>query len=548
MDGAAELAGLAARAWSVSMDRDPLDGTVLGERDQDGRLADLSPAGQEAVARGFGEIADRAAALPLDALGPADRTTRAALLGFVRTQLALQPPDWSVDPMLGAAVSLPGAGELQPVGTDEERQRALRRWRAMEGYLDQYGRNLRTALTDGRVAAAVLVRKVIGQIDDLLAEPVAESPLLIPARTAGPGAFAAELETVVADRIRPAYARLRTLLADEVLPAARPDDKAGLGHLPGGAELYRRAIQGFVTLDLTPEEIHETGLAAVRTSDRELAEVGRQLLGTADLATTLRRLRTGDGLRFTDAAEILATTRAAVDRAEAAVPDWFGLRHTEPCEVRPVPRHEEQNAPFAYYQWPAADGSRPGIYFVNTFRAEGRPRYEVVPTACHEAVPGHHLQLSVAQRLEGLPAFRRLVPVPAYAEGWGLYAETLGEEMGLYGDDLDRLGARSIDALRSCRLVVDTGLHALGWTRQQAIDFVVAHSAVSPERAANEIDRYLAWPGQALSYKLGQLELLRLRAEARSRRGAGFDIRRFHDAVLGSGSLPLAALREVLSP
>jgi uncharacterized protein (DUF885 family) len=550
MDGSlrAGVVDLAERAWAASIARDPLDGTVLGERDMDDRLPDNSPAGQAAVLRELGEIADRVTALPVDELEPADRTTRAALLGFVRTQLALQPPDWGVDPMLGPVVTLPGVGDLQPVGTAAEQQRALRRWQAMPGYLDQYGRNVRAALTDGRVAAAVLVRKVIAQIDDLLAEPVGGSPLLAPARAAGSGAFAAALEAEVTDRIRPAYARLRTVLADEVLPAARPDDKAGLGHLPGGAEAYRQAILGFVTLDLSPEEIHETGLEAVRASDAGLAEVGGQLLGTPDLAATLQRVRTGDGLHFADAAEIVATARAAVDRAEAVAPDWFGLRHTEPCEVRAVPRHEEQNAPFAYYQWPAADGSRPGIYFVNTFRPEQRGRYEAVSTACHEAVPGHHLQLSVAQRLEGLPAFRRLVPVPAYAEGWGLYAETLGEEMGLYGSELDRLGARSNDALRSCRLVVDTGLHAFGWTRQQAIDFVVAHSAVGPDRAANEIDRYLAWPGQALSYKLGQLEMLRLRAESRSRLGAGFDIRRFHDAVLGAGSLPLAALREVLSP
>ncbi|HST66750.1 MAG TPA: DUF885 domain-containing protein, partial [Mycobacteriales bacterium] len=545
---ATRLAGLADRAWATSMAAEPLNATLLGERDWDGRLADNTPAGRAAVLDGFAEVSALTAAVPVDGLDQAERTTRAALLGFVRTEVALQIPgyaDWSVDPMLGPAVSLPGAGEVQPVGTEEERDRALARWRAMAGYLDQYGRNLSAARTDGRVAAAVLVRKVIAQIEDLLAEPVAGSPLLAPARAAGPGAFAAALETEVTERVRPAYARLRDLLAGSVLPAARPDDKAGICHLPGGAELYRLTIQGFVTLDLSPEEVHETGLRAVADSDRELTELGRQLLGTADLAATLQRLRTGDGLRFADAAEILAAARAAVDRAEAVVPDWFGLRHPGPCEVRAVPRHEEQNAPFAYYQWPAVDGSRPGIYYVNTFQPQTRSRYESVCTACHEAVPGHHLQISIAQRLAGLPAFRRLAPVPAYAEGWGLYAETLGEEMGLY-DELDRLGARSNDALRSCRLVVDTGLHAFGWTRQQAIDFVGAHSAIGPERAANEVDRYLAWPGQALSYKLGQLELLRLRAEARAR--PGFDIRRFHDAVLGAGSLPLAALREVLSP
>ena len=544
-----EVAALADRAWAASLAAEPLNATQLGEPDWDGRLADNTPAGRAAVLAEFADIEARAAAVPVDGLDPADRITRAAVTGFVRTQVALQIPgyaDWSVDPMLGAAVALPNAGEVQPVGTREERERALQRWRAMPGFLDQYGTNLRAARAEGRVAAATLVTKVIAQLDGLLAEPAADSPLLLPARTAGPGPFAAALEAEVAGRILPAYGRLRTLLAEEVLPVARPDDRAGICHLDGGAGLYRQLIQGFVTLDLSPEEVHEAGLAAVRDSDEALTELGREALGTPDLAATLLRLRTGDGLHFTGAEEIVAAARAAVERAEAVVPDWFGLRHERPCEVRPVPRHEEQNAPFAYYQWPAADGSLPGIYFVNTFRPGTRSRYETVPTACHEAVPGHHLQISVAQGLAGLPAFRRLVPVPAYAEGWGLYAETLGEEMGLYGDDLDRLGARSNDALRSCRLVVDTGLHAFGWTRQQAVDHIVAHTAFGPERAASEVDRYLAWPGQALSYKLGHLELLRLRAEWRSRPGAG-DVRRFHDAVLGAGSLPLAALREVLA-
>jgi uncharacterized protein (DUF885 family) len=551
--GRTEVAELAERAWTASMAAEPLNGTVLGDSHCDGRLADNSPEGRAAVVRDFREIGRRAHALPADELDDTDRTTRAALLGFVETELALQIPEyapWSVDPMAGPAVSLPNASELQPVGTAEQRERALRRWREMSGYLDRYTAGLRSARTGGQVAAAVLVRRVLGQLDDLLAQPVEHGPLAEPARAAeGPGApeFAAELEELLTGAIRPAYARLRTVLAEEILPVARPDDRAGLCHLPGGDELYRQAIRGFVTLDLSPEEVHETGLAAVRDSDRELTELGRQVLGTPDLAATLRRLRTGDGLRYTGKAEILAVARAAVDRAEEVVPDWFGLRHCGPCDVRAVPPHEEQNAPFAYYQWPAADGSRPGIYYVNTYRPESRATYESVPTACHEAVPGHHLQLSVAQRLQGLPAFRRLVPVPAYAEGWGLYAETLGEEMGLYRSDLDRLGARSNDALRCCRLVVDTGLHALGWTRQRAIDFVVEHSAFPAERAASEIDRYLAWPGQALSYKLGQLELLRLRAEARSRLGPDFDIRRFHDAVLGAGSLPLGALREVVT-
>ena len=331
----------------------------------------------------------------------------------------------------------------------------------------------------------------------------------------------------------PAFVRLRALLEDEVLPRARPDDRAGLGALPGGAELYARAIRGFSTLDLTAERVHEIGLAEVARTDAELTEFGRRVLRSDGLADTLGRLLAGDGIRFADREELLAVARDVVERAEAAAPEWFGLRHDKPCLVRAAPPQEEQTAPFAYYFPPAPDGSRPGVFYVNTSAPETRARFDVAVDACHEAVPGHHLQIAVARRLTGLPAFRRLGQPPAYQEGWGLYAEQAGEEMGLYRTDLDRLGRRAKDALRSCRLVVDTGLHALGWSRQEAIDYLTAHTAFPAELAAREVDRYLAWPGQALSYKLGQLEILALREEARERQGPAFDIRRFHDVVLG---------------
>jgi uncharacterized protein (DUF885 family) len=212
----------------------------------------------------------------------------------------------------------------------------------------------------------------------------------------------------------------------------------------------------------------------------------------------------------------------------------------------PIPPHEEKHSTIAYYREPAADGARPGQYYVNTYAPETRPRYEAETLAFHESVPGHHLQIAIAQELEGLPAFRRFGGTTAYIEGWGLYTERLSEEMGLLSGETDRFGVLSFDAWRASRLVVDTGIHALGWTRQQAIDFMAAHTALGENNIGNEVDRYIAWPGQALAYKLGQLELLRLRAEAGDRLGDRFDIRVFHDAVLEGGALPLPALREAV--
>ena len=231
---------------------------------------------------------------------------------------------------------------------------------------------------------------------------------------------------------------------------------------------------------------------------------------------------------------------ASLARANAAIGDWFGRLPVAPCEVVPMPAHEEKHSTIAYYREPAADGSRPGQYYINTYAPETRPRYEAETLAFHESVPGHHLQLAIMQELTDLPDFRRFNGCTAFIEGWGLYTERLSEEMGLLSGELDHFGILSFDAWRASRLVVDTGIHALGWPRQRAIDFMTAHAPLGLNNIANEVDRYIAWPGQALAYKLGQLELLRLRAEARARQGHRFDIRRFHDVVLGEGALPLA--------
>jgi uncharacterized protein (DUF885 family) len=346
--------------------------------------------------------------------------------------------------------------------------------------------------------------------------------------------------------VLPAFARYRAFVAEEVLPAARSDDRPGLAHVPGGTEAYARLARAHTSLDLAPEAIHAIGLEEVERIDAELGELAGRVLGSASVAEARRRLRGDPSLHFGTPEEVAEVARRSLERANAAIGGWFGVLPKAPCEVVEMPTHEAEHSTIAYYREPAPDGSRPGRYFVNTSRPETRPRYEAEALAFHESVPGHHLQIAIAQEIEGLPAFRRLGGSTAYVEGWGLYTERLGDEMGLYSGDLDRIGILSFDGWRACRLVVDTGMHALGWTRQAAIDFLVEHSALAPNNVANEVDRYISIPGQALAYKLGQLELLRLRASARERLGARFDIRAFHDAVLTEGGLPLPALRQVI--
>jgi uncharacterized protein (DUF885 family) len=268
------------------------------------------------------------------------------------------------------------------------------------------------------------------------------------------------------------------------------------------------------------------------------------VLGTTSLLDTLAHLRSDPALYFADRDAVEEVAVRSLARATEAIPAWFGRLPQAPCEVVRMGEFEEEHSTIAYYRSPATDGSRPGQYYLNTSAPETRPRYEAEVLAFHEAVPGHHLQIAIGQELDGLPMFRRHLGPTAFFEGWGLYAERLSDEMGLYTGDLDRIGVLSYDAWRAGRLVVDTGMHAFGWSRDRAITFMTEHSALAPNNIANEIDRYIVWPGQALAYKAGQLELLRLRAAARDRLGARFDIRAFHDTVLASGAVPLRVLSE----
>ena len=538
-----ELDRLAADYWDAFLERNPTYATAIGDRRFDARLEDDSPAARDAWRAQLDGFERRLASVD----GDADPVTRAALAetliadrGFLDADLGT----FTVDPMNGPQVDLLNIPSFHSARTDAEADDLLERWRAMPGYLDQARDNLRNGLADGRVGVSMLVAKVLEQIDDLLAREDADWPLMEPATEAPK--IRDELLRVIGEGIRPAFERYRAVVGAEIAPRARSDDQPGLLHVPGGAEAYAGVARSHTSLDTPPEEVHRLGLAEIERIDAEFSELGARLLKTDDLEATLRALRNDPALYFETRDEVFETAVRSLDRANAAVPDWFGRLPKAPCEVVRTPAHEEKHSTIAYYREPAADGSRPGQYFINTYAPETRPRYEAETLAFHESVPGHHLQLAIMQELEDLPAFRRFSGTTAYIEGWGLYTERLSEEMGLLSGELDRFGVLSFDAWRASRLVVDTGIHAMGWSRQQAIEFMTAHTALGANNIANEVDRYIAWPGQALAYKLGQMELLRLRAEARDRQGDRFDIRRFHDAVLGSGALPLPVLRQVV--
>jgi len=330
-------------------------------------------------------------------------------------------------------------------------------------------------------------------------------------------------------------------LRDEVLPVARPDDQPGLSSLADGAATYDAALRYFTTTTKTAREIHDLGLAQIEKLADEYRALGPEAVGTDDLASIFNAMRTDPKLHFSRGEELVDASKVAMQRAWDAMSAWFEVLPQAPCAVEGT-----MTGAKAFYFPPATDGSRGGTFFINIDDPTSWGTFELESMAFHEGIPGHHLQIAIASELQGLPEFRKLLHNSAYAEGWGLYTERLADEMGLYSGPVDRMGMYAADSMRACRLVVDTGLHALGWSRQQAIDFMVQNSPLTEAMCRPEVDRYIVNPGQATSYMVGRVEIQRMRAEAERRQGDRFDVRAFHSAVLDSGSLPLGVLDEVV--
>lgn len=429
---------------------------------------------------------------------------------------------------------------LQPVETPEDRAAALARFRGLPEYLEDEIANLKEGLERGYRAARVNVEGAIEQMDALLATPTAESPFFLPAlRTDDPG-FVRELTEVV-ESLRPAIARYREFLVEEYLPAAR--EEVAVSADAGGMAAYRAAVRMNVSVDLPPEEIHAIGHRELESIEARMREIAELSFGTSDVRGLLERLRSEPEYTFDSREEMIEVARAAVARAGEAMSDWFGLLPRAGIEVEPYPPFQEKSAPGGQYNPAPDDGSRPALYLINTYGAERHSRAGLESTAFHETWPGHHLQVALAKESAASHPITRYFGVAGFIEGWALYSERLADEMGLFTNDVDRMGLLSNEALRAARLVVDSGLHALGWSRERAIEFLVAHTTEPRSTATAEIDRYIAVPGQATAYMLGRNEILRLREEARERLGADFDIAEFHDRMLEDGGVTLGFLR-----
>ena len=548
------LAKLCEDFWQGHLKASPVTATSLGDKRYDDRLEDITPQGIAADRKRLEGVLVRAQAIPETSLSPRDKLTQTALITEVEDELAELSCDfqeWTVDPLGGPQVEFMDLADYTILETPEDAAKYVKRARLMGRYLDDHIANLRAGKSKGRVAARDAVQKTIDQLTRINATPADSLGIWKPAIEPHPSwsqedreRFGNDLAEAIRTSLLPGIERYRAFLEKEILPVSRPPDHAGLADLPRGVDCYRKMIRVHTSLDMTPEEIHKIGLEEVAKFRRDLAVLGQKVFGTSDVAEIQRRLRTDPGMHFKTAAEVEAKAREALARAQAAVPQWFGIQPKKPCEVKVMGMHEAPYATIAYYRGPSADGKRPGTYMINTYMPETRPRYEAEALAFHESVPGHHLQISIAQELTGIPEFRKHQGVTAYVEGWALYTEHLADEMGLYSSDVDRLGMLSFDAWRACRLVVDTGIHSMGWPRQKAIDYMTENSLLAENNIVNEVDRYITWPGQALAYKLGQREILSLRAEAKEKLGARFDIKAFHDAVLGNGAVALPVLRQ----
>jgi uncharacterized protein (DUF885 family) len=400
---------------------------------------------------------------------------------------------------------------------------------------------LREGMASGRTSARIVAELTIAQLEALTALPAERHPVTTACSVADDAARARVAE-VVRDVIQPADARYLAVLRDEYLPRTR--ELPGLVSAPDGETLYRHAIRSWTSLDIAPAEIHAIGLAELEAINAERRELARSA-GFGDDFTAYREALAADPAnQAASKEELVARAIEDIARANDAAARVFGRLPRAACEVRPVEAFKEQVAPFAYYFPPTPDGSRPGTYYVNTYDLPSRTFTKLASTTYHEATPGHHFQITLEMEDPSLNVFRRLGARRvggAYVEGWGLYAERLADELGLYRNAGERLGMLDAQAWRASRLIVDSGLHGLGWTRRQSVDWLL-ETGLSPTDANIETDRYISWPGQALCYMLGMREIRRLRRELEARDGAEFDLRRFHDEVIGHGSLPLATL------
>jgi len=539
---------LADRFWDGLVRDDPMLGTAVGDERYDDRLPDLGDEGRARRETHATDALDALRSIDRDALDEDLRTTLDMLEAIAEREIAELRHRLDrlriVSHLWGPGQLLAEIASFQRADSPERLERLLARLSATPVFYAQAAEVARDGMAAGVTAPRVVVERTIAQVERLLDTAPEDHPAMRPVPPSD-GAGRDRVREVLRDRVAPALAAYREALL-AYLPAAT--ETIGLSALPEGDAIYAAEILVFTTLPLQAREIHELGLRDLEEIQDERRRCAAAL-GHGSVAEAIAALDASGRNRAASAEDLLRMARAQVIKGWDAAPRYFGRLPSANCEVRPVEAFRERDMPFAFYNPPSHDGSRPGIYYVNTFDLGGRPLHHLATTTYHEANPGHHFQIALEQEMTDRPALRRFggyLTGTAFCEGWGLYSERLADEMGLFEDEAERLGMLDAQAMRAARLVVDTGIHAFGWTRERAIA-LLEEAGVPYVDAVIETDRYIAMPGQALAYKIGQHEIERQRADAERRLGAAFSLRDFHDRLLSLGTLPLPALRRELA-
>jgi prolyl oligopeptidase len=555
---------IASAYWTDLLRTHPLEASVfVGDQRFSDRLDDPSVEAYQAWLDRLDSWRDALSDIAPDSLSAEERLDREILLTTIESRLQGQRfGDHLVPlaPIVRYARDLRFAdlhllfaqlGEFQPASTHGDVENYLLRLAAFPNLVDRIITTLKQGMAEGRLAPRVVMPRVVAQLRSLSKSRAEESPLwaFVPRLPTdwpdeGRSAAAARIRAAIENHVSPSYARLADFVESTYLPAC--PDRVGLGATADGAAHYAFLVRDYTTTDLTADQIHALGLAEMAKTLQAMDTVRKQVGFQGELKAFFAHVRTDARFKNRFEESILAGHRAILATMEANLPRLFGRLPRIPLEIRPFEPIRARSSPMGEYYPAAVDGSRPGIFYVNTSDPTSRPTYTMQALAYHEAIPGHHLQGALGLEAPGRPPFRRYFYFPAFDEGWALYCESLPAEIGLYTDPYAVFGQLNYDALRAARLVVDTGVHQKGWTRAQAIDYMEQNTSLPRNEIEGEVDRYIAWPGQALAYKVGELKIREIRAIAKKRAGASFDLRAFHDRLLSFGSVPLRLLEQLM--
>lgn len=535
--------------WEDVLQHDPEFASSIGDRRYDDKISDYSVKAVNDKLEREQNFLLRLAAIDPAGFTAQEETSRELLLRkLADEQEAAEFKEWEmpVNQMDGIYDDFPQLVSQLSFTSVKDYDDWIARLHAIPAAFQQVTANMSIGLEDGRVPPKYLLAKALEQVETLAGQKPEDSPLAMPLKKFPTSVSAAEqtrVRTEMLDAIQkevlPAYTRFARFLKVTYVPAGRAEP--GITALPDGAKYYKFLIRRTTTTDLSADQIHQIGLDEVKRDEAEMLAIAVKL-GFKDLASFRAGMKANPKLKGASGAALMDAYRGYLTPMQARLPTLFGRLPKAPFEVVPMPDYLEKTAPPAYYQSGTPDGSRPGRVLIDTYNATDRNLYAVEAIAYHEGIPGHHLQLSIAQELTDVPAFRKYGGYTAFVEGWGLYSERLGKDVGFYQDPDSDYGRLEADMWRAIRLVVDTGVHSQHWTREQMVQYFHDHSAMDETTIQSEVDRYIAWPGQALAYKVGQLKILELRDRAKKAQGDKFDIRAFHDQVLDSGALPLDLL------